>query len=290
MKRLLTVLLSLIVLAGVFVSAPSAARAEYTLVEVTKGASVRSAAGYNGEKLMLAQPGEQFMYLGTEGKWYAIRTKDGVNGYLPADSTRLVQSVRLPDGYLPQVPEDQMDEPYKAGIAYMSEGKFYSARESFLMSDLEEAEIAAQQCIQDFPATGEIWHNSSLVSNEMFLDFAVLNSEDSVGRCFMVYTEDGRLASILFVSGKGTAQTKLPGGHYRIRDAAGTEWYGTKEFFGRDGEYEYMVFEEFDEDEYLTDLPAGYEWTISINTNGQEQGTGVSSDDMDWDTWSADIQ
>ena len=103
----------------------------------------------------------------------------------------------------------------------------------------------------------------------------------------MVYTEDNVLASTMFVHGSGKASARLPGGNYRIRDAAGTEWYGEKETFGKNGSYEYMVFNEVPGDEYLTVLDAGYAWTISVSVSEATGGTGVGSDETDWESWGA---
>ncbi|MBQ9031765.1 MAG: hypothetical protein IJ106_09990 [Parasporobacterium sp.] len=48
-----------------------------------------------------------------------------------------------------------------------------------------------------------------------------------------------------------------------------------------------MSFDEFEEDEYLTWLGAGYEWTITINvTEANPDATGVGSVYSDWDSWS----
>ena len=54
--------------------------------------------------------------------------------------------------------------------------------------------------------------------------------------------------------------------------------------FGREGRYEYMVFEEIEGDDYLTDLEAGYEWTITINVTESTEGTGVGSEEVDWES------
>jgi len=104
--------------------------------------------------------------------------------------------------------------------------------------------------------------------------------------CFEVYTEAGDKAAVLFLTGSGSVTTALPGGNYRIKDATGTEWYGLEDAFGRYGDYEYMSFYEFDEDEYLTALPGGYEWTITVHvTEGNPDGTGVGTVGSDWESW-----
>jgi len=148
-----------------------------------------------------------------------------------------------------------------------------------------DAEDMAQKCIRPWPKNGELWHNQDLRSNEVWLSFSVNQADDSMGRYFMVYTEENVLAATLFIHGSGKVTTKLPGGRYRIREAQGTEWYGTKETFGREGHYEFMVFNEFEGDDDLTDVPAGYETTITINASESTEGTGVGSEETDWDSW-----
>ena len=184
------------------------------------------------------------------------------------------------------VPEDA-DESFLEGLSYIAEEKYYSAREAFLASSTEQAAILAESCILPWPETGELWHSESFVSDDMILEFKVVQEDPDTGMYFMVFAENGELASTLFVLGEGTVSANLPGGRYRIQDASGTAWYGEKEVFGKDGFYERMIFEEFEGDDYLTDLEAGYLWTISINVSPDDISTGVDADETDWDTWTA---
>ena len=212
----------------------------------------------------------------------AVAAGEAVITATATDGTGAEASCRVTVG------EDPYDEGYQAGLDLMKEEKFYSAREAFLTSRMIDAEDMAQKCIQKWPKTGELWHNKDMRSNEMYLSFHVQQSDSSTGRYIKVYTEDNELAATLFILGTGKARAKLPGGRYRILDASGSEWYGTKERFGPEGRYEYMVFDEFEEDKYLTDLPAGYEWTISINITENTEGTGVGSEETDWENWPDD--
>ena len=217
-------------------------------------------------------------------------TKDGkVSGVQPGEA---LITARAADGSGIEavcrvtVGEEPYDEPYREGLEYMADERYYSARGAFSTSHMADAEDMAEKCVQNLPKTAELWHNQEMKSNEMRLLFRVEAAEPSTGRYFMVYTEEGELASTLFIRGSGAARTNLPGGRYRIRDAWGTEWYGTKETFGREGSYEYMVFNEFEEDEYLTDLAEGYEWTISINVSeSAANAADVGGDDTDWESW-----
>ena len=55
------------------------------------------------------------------------------------------------------------------------------------------------------------------------------------------------------------------------------------------GHYENMVFDEFEEDRYLTDLPEGYEITIGINASiAGGESTDVDADVTDWDSWTGE--
>ena len=84
MKKRFSVILALVILALAVIQLPLAAYADITMVEVTKGASIRSKPGYDGDKLTLAKAGEQYLHLGTEGSWYALQMQDGRTGYLQA--------------------------------------------------------------------------------------------------------------------------------------------------------------------------------------------------------------
>ncbi len=47
-----------------------------------------------------------------------------------------------------------------------------------------------------------------------------------------------------------------------------------------------MVFNEFEEDDYLTELSAGYEWFININpVEETPDSADVGSVNNDWETW-----
>jgi hypothetical protein len=76
----------------------------------------------------------------------------------------------------------------------------------------------------------------------------------------------------------------LPGGNYYIKLASGTKWYGEKELFGEEGSYQTLVFNENENDRYLTSLKEGYEWKIEINASNSV-GQGVESEDSNWDSW-----
>ncbi|MBQ6173244.1 MAG: Ig-like domain-containing protein [Clostridia bacterium] len=81
-----------LILAGILLILAVPCALADSMVEVTKGASIRADAGYNGEKVRLAQPGERFEYLGEQGTWYKIGFDGGSVGYLPKDCCKLIAS------------------------------------------------------------------------------------------------------------------------------------------------------------------------------------------------------
>lgn len=176
---------------------------------------------------------------------------------------------------------------YLQGCAYYAVGCYYRAKEAFEASAYGDYEERAAACTQEWPENGELWHNSSLTGKRMILKFSVNARDESEGNYFEVLTEDGSRASVMFQKGSGSVSASLPGGLYKIRDASGTVWYGMKDLFGREGHYEYMRFDEFAGDEYLTELTGGYQWTITINVT-DVTGTGIGSVDTDWDSWNAE--
>ena len=180
--------------------------------------------------------------------------------------------------------QDQAKAEYDRASALFAEGKYYSAKEAFENSSYGDWKERAEACVQPMPETGEIWHDENMTSDQMRLDFDVNETNENVGRYIAVYTEDKELVETVFVKGTGTVETWLPGGNYYVKDASGTEWYGETELFGRDGEYETMVFDEVDGDRYLTVLEEGYAWAITINTATGE-GQGVGSEQNEWGSW-----
>ena len=96
MKKSIAVLIALML--AVLALVPLGASADITMVKVTKGASIRSTAGFNGDKLQMAKVGEEYLYLGTEGSWYAVQVNADTKGYLPKDSGRLVTAPGVPTG------------------------------------------------------------------------------------------------------------------------------------------------------------------------------------------------
>ncbi|MBR2834204.1 MAG: hypothetical protein IKE43_00615 [Coriobacteriales bacterium] len=183
--------------------------------------------------------------------------------------------------------KDTSQYAYMKACIYYLQGKYYNAKESFEKSKYGNYKERAEACIQPWPGYGELWHNDYMYSGEMLLTFVVNSPNEERGMLFMVYTDDGILASVMFVTGTSTISTYLPGGIYRIKNASGYEWYGMDQTFGRNGSYEYMKFNEF-EDVYRTDLPAGYEWQITVNAT-EIVGSPVDPEQTDWGSWSENL-
>ena len=225
-------------------------------------------------------------------KDYGLDETDTVDAALYADLLPLVLASRDEDGSYDDILREYFDGKedekylYMKGCVYFQTEHYYKALEAFADSHYGDYEERMAACEQPWPESGELWHNSEVYGQDMYLDFQVNSYDESEGMCFEVYTEDGVLASVLFQTGTGMVTTKLPGGNYRIKDATGETWYGRKDAFGRDGHYEYMSFDEIDSDEYLTQLDSGYEYTITINVQeGTPDGTGVGSVNSDWESW-----
>jgi hypothetical protein len=182
--------------------------------------------------------------------------------------------------------EDDRDGRYdylKASALYLDE-HYYLAKEIFDTCTYEDSAERAETCVQPFPETGELWHSENMVSDKMELHMKVeYADEEDEGRYIMIYSEEGENASNIFICGVGEVMTMMPGGNYTMKMATGKEWYGFKDMFGRDGEYQNLIFNEFEEDKYLTELEEGYSWTITINTSNT--GQSVDSEDVDWDKW-----
>ena len=79
MKKTICIALSLLAMAMII----SCALAE-TWVEITKAGSIRNAASFDGDRIVLAQAGERYEYLGEINGWYKV-TYDGQTGYVSAN-------------------------------------------------------------------------------------------------------------------------------------------------------------------------------------------------------------
>ena len=107
-------------------------------------------------------------------------------------------------------------------------------------------------------------------------------NQDSERAMLMRIFKGDTQVSCLFIGGTGQATVKLPAGTYTIKDGTGYQWFGLKEAFGREGDYEVMTFGENDEEKVT--LKSGYEYTIRVNvSDSNSSGEGIGSKYEDWD-------
>ena len=169
---------------------------------------------------------------------------------------------------------------YDKAMALYNEEKYFSARQSFLMSGYGDSEEWAEKCIRDWPATGEVWHDRSQWLQDMELTI-VVNQPDDAGMLIRIY-KDNAPVSYLFLAGSDSVTVRLPGnGYYEIRDGVGYNWYGIKEAFGSEGAYETMTFDENGTERVY--LQSYYAYTLSINIKASERkGDDVYTESLDY--------
>lgn len=173
------------------------------------------------------------------------------------------------------------DEDYQAGLKYMKQKKYYSAYESFGYSDLKEAAKKAKQCVQDWPKTGEIYHNNSLKGAKNVKLTVKVNRDSKKATLVRIY-KGSTLVSCLFIRGSGKATTKsMPEGTYVIKEGVGTKWFGLKEAFGRDGNYWTVINYSTGAKQFR--LTRG-QWQLSPATS-DSRGTSVGSEYEDWENF-----
>ena len=180
--------------------------------------------------------------------------------------------------------EDPAEAEYNQAVSLFEEGKYYSAQKAFEESKFGDWEQRAEECLQPVPETGEIWHDENMISDKMKLVFNVNEENPEFYRYFEVYDKDKKPVVSLFIAGENSVEIWLPGGDYYVKQAEGTKWYGENELFGDEGTYQTLVFNEIEEDKYLTSLEEGYQWDITINATNAN-GQSVDSEDSDWDSW-----
>lgn len=171
------------------------------------------------------------------------------------------------------------DENYQAGLKYMKQKKYYSAYESFGYSDLKAAAKQAKKCIQKWPKTGEIYHNSSLSGAKNMKLTVEVKANSNTATLVRIY-KGKKLASCLFIRGSGKATTKaLPAGTYVIKKGAGSQWFGLKEAFGREGTY--WTCTNYSNGSTEWNLSRGH-WQMAPASSNTD-GTGVGSDYENWE-------
>ena len=174
----------------------------------------------------------------------------------------------------PGEPIDYDECSYMMACADYLKGNYYKAKERFESCYWGDAEERAEKCKQPWPSTGQLWKDSSLGAGTQLT--ITVNGKPDIGMHVKIYTESGKLASMLFIGGSGSASTWLPGGTYTIKDGTGRDWYGQEDSFGYYGNYEVMTFDDYGTTE--VELKAGYSYTITINVqNASPDASNVGS-------------
>ena len=175
---------------------------------------------------------------------------------------------------LPGEPIDYDECTYMMACADYLRGRYYKAKDRFEYCYWGDAEERAEKCIQPWPSTGQIWKDSSMGAGTQLT--ITVNGEPDVGMHVKIYQQDGKLVSMLFIGGSGSASTWLTGGTYTIKDGTGSDWYGPEDSFGYYGDYQVMTFDDYGTTE--VDLQAGYSYTITINVqNASPDASNVGS-------------
>lgn len=194
----------------------------------------------------------------------------------------LLECLRLyrdPEAWQTMLDETNSRPLYLAGCARALRGEYFQAQECFRMADYADAEKRADDCKQPWPSNGVIWQDPHLSSNTK-LCFDINQSEDT-GIFIKIYKDGTELVATLFVGGTGSASLWLSGGTYAIKDASGSDWYGSGDAFGPMGSYEIMTF---DGGSSLVSLDAGYAYTITVNAeDSSPDADSVGSQDTSYE-------
>lgn len=233
----------------------------------------------------------------TEGSFAEDYCRENQLNCFTADGERLTGGEVPEDHYDDGGPSDEPyeeiysepvygnEELYNEAMALYNDEMYYSARQAFLMSGYPDADEWAEKCIQDWPSSGEIWHDRSQWLQDMELTI-VVNQPEGTGMLIRIY-KDNAPVSYLFLDGSDSVTVRLPGnGYYEIRDGIGYDWYGMKEAFGREGSYETMIFDENGTEKVY--LQSYYAYTLSINVSERTPGgDDVYSEDIDYEKFVA---
>ena len=170
---------------------------------------------------------------------------------------------------------------YKQAQSLYSEEKYYSAQAAFRQSHFGDWRKRAAACVQNWPATGEIWRDPGTRGGNVRLTLKVNSRSDDTAMLARLY-RDGKPVSFLFIAGSNEVSIRIPAGTYMIKDGTGRTWYGAKEAFGRAGSYETMLFDGGREEVYLQ---GGGNYTITVNVTNEGN---VGSEDESFEGFAVD--
>jgi len=144
---------------------------------------------------------------------------------------------------------------------------FYSAYTLFMeISFFNDAASRAEDCIQDYPSSGQVYRNDNYSGTGVSL--RIRTPRDDTRPTFLkIYTEDGVHVSSVFIRGGDSPTVRIPSGTYMIKQAVGVNWFGQEEMFGDDNAYYQVLL--FNDNQTTMRLTSG-SWNLTLRgaTNG----------------------
>ena len=161
----------------------------------------------------------------------------------------------------------QNEIAYDKAEALYAGGEYYEAYVAFsAILDFEDAASRAEDCIQPFPDTGELYHNEDYATRSCSLTIRT-PEEESSRNYIKIYSDSGDLVSTIAINSGGSAKVWLPAGEYRIKNAySDGGWFGEEDLFGDDGIYNVLMNGSGDNE--LFKLEKNYAYTLSLRTSG----------------------
>ncbi len=172
---------------------------------------------------------------------------------------------------------------YERGNIYYEEEKYYYAYLWFNETEIFDSKEKAGECIQPF-VNGEIYSNPDYSKNEVTITFRS-EKNYSKNECIKMISSSGDLVSVVAIMPGHTVRISIPEGAYYIKGGAGLTWFGVKDFFGDDGYY-YKV--KFDEDDcFLGDREKKIFWSMFTHTIdiGDEGNGNLASIEISYKTF-----
>ena len=130
---------------------------------------------------------------------------------------------------------------YEQAEKALSDGNNYTAFMLFTaLGDFEDAATRAKACSVSRPANGETYRNSSYAQRDCQQQIRTPN--DGIYTYMKIYAKQGdreELVSCIFIHPGKSVSIYLPAGKYIYKVAYGSgDWYGEKEMFGDEGDYQ----------------------------------------------------
>jgi len=126
---------------------------------------------------------------------------------------------------------------YNDGLKALEDGLFYTAYRHFRMAGgYSDAYEKMDLCIQDQPASGQIYRNPDYTGSAVSLRIRTPRN-DTRPTFIKIYAENGTLVSSVFIRGGDSPTVRLPANTYMIKTAYGENWFGPDEMFGDDNAY-----------------------------------------------------